>query len=347
MNKRTASFDDVTELAQVVRGSMVESRIAGSAVVVDSQGTVQTKLGAPGSLVYPRSAIKPLQAIASLRLGANLSEERLALACGSHTGTGAHQAVVDEILAEAGLERSALRCPAVYPASAAEVAQQTHDAAPTMLRPSSAAHSCSGKHAGFLAAAMAASNGDAAAADLDNYLSPEHPVQRESLSVLEQYCEESIEHVSVDGCGAPAPMLTLTGLARGMSKIALAPSDRHSELWAAQVASTMKDHPWAVQYATGADAQVLSRLGVIAKTGAEGVLVLAAADGTTVAIKAIDGSHRANHLVGLALLGQFAPDTVPLEDLSAALKDVVSPVSGGQQPVGSLQLSHPVMDVLS
>lgn len=328
------------QLITVVRNDVVESSSSGSAVVVGPDGEVRCAVGEPESLTYPRSSLKPLQAIASLRLGAPLRDEQLALACGSHRGTEQHQHVAQQILHDAGLDAEDLQCPAAYPADAAEVARLAAVSAPVRLTKTPLAFNCSGKHSGFLSAAHAAGH------PTETYLDPAHPVQREVFSVIEQYCDETITHHGVDGCGAPAPVLSLTGLARGIGKVASAPHRRTAELPAAQVATAMLEHPWAVHGPSSSDTVILRDLGVISKLGAEGVRVLAAPDGTTVAVKAQDGSHRAGALVGLVLLSQFAPDALPLSDLTPVLETVVPQVLGGGKPVGRIRLGHDVLEVL-
>ena len=64
--------------------------------------------------VFPRSAVKALQALALVEQGAaeryGFGDEELALACASHSGEPAHVAGVERMLASAGLDASALRC---------------------------------------------------------------------------------------------------------------------------------------------------------------------------------------------------------------------------------------------
>ena len=138
---------DVEQLAVTTRNGFVENRFFGSAVVVGPDGGVIASVGDPAAGVYPRSALKPLQAIAALRCGAQLTGEQLALACGSHVGSQQHQDIAATVLADAGLNAEDLGCPAVYPSSAAQVARAALQVAPLPLERSPLAHNCSGKHA--------------------------------------------------------------------------------------------------------------------------------------------------------------------------------------------------------
>ncbi|WP_292070616.1 asparaginase [Brevundimonas sp. UBA7534] len=120
----TFALSDAVELVETVRNGFVESRTAGAAVVTGPDGRMLAALGPADALIYPRSTLKPFQAIASLRHGAALAGEALSIACGSHRGTLRHQALAERMLADAGLDASALRCPPAWPADTSEVVAQ-------------------------------------------------------------------------------------------------------------------------------------------------------------------------------------------------------------------------------
>ncbi len=267
------------ELAVVERDGVPESRHLGAAVLLDADGRVLESLGDPGALIYPRSAVKPLQATAMLRLGAPLAGAQLAIAQASHFGTPAHVAVVDEILTEAGLGREHLGCPESWPRRLSAIRGREHRERVTMT--------CSGKHAGFLCATVHAG------ADPATYLTREHPVQQQVARVIEEFAGEPVAHWGVDGCLAPTPVLSIAGFARAIGSVMRA----HPELLeAARMA------PWAIDDEGGENAVVIAELGAFAKTGAEGVMVFALASGETVVTKALDGSERVGTPVALELL---------------------------------------------
>lgn len=332
---------DVEQLATATRNGFVENRFFGSAVVVNADGEILASVGDPSAAVYPRSALKPFQAIASLRCGAQLAGEELALACGSHIGSTQHQDIAASVLAGAGLSAEDLGCPESYPSSASQVAQAALQVAPLPLERSRLAHNCSGKHAGFLAATVAAG------ADPKTYLHPDSPVQTEVINVLEQYCQTSITHVGVDGCGAPTPVMPLTSLARGFSAMGQALTNRSAELPAAMAARAMLDYPYAVQGNKRPDTVVLESLELLVKTGADGIVGLAAPDGTAVAVSMIDSTDRAMHLVALVLMANFAPHVLSLEAMSDVVERIVPPVYGGGQAVGGLKVAPAVLRLLS
>ena len=141
----TLALSDAVELVETVRNGFVESRTAGAAVVTGPDGRVLAALGPADALIYPRSTLKPFQAIASLRHGAALEGEALSIVCGSHRGTLRHQALAERMLADAGLDASALQCPPAWPADTSEVvAQVRRDGEAAAATP--LAFNCSGKH---------------------------------------------------------------------------------------------------------------------------------------------------------------------------------------------------------
>lgn len=331
---------DVVQLATATRNGVIENRFFGSAVVVDAAGIQLAAIGDPAAGVYPRSALKPFQAIASLRCGADLSGAALALAAGSHQGTTYHQQLAAQVLASVGLGHDDLACPAAFPASASQVAQAALEQAPIPLERSRLAHNCSGKHAGFLAATVASGANPA------EYLHAEAAVQRETIRVLEEYCSTSISHVGVDGCGAPTPVMSLASLARGFSRLGQAVEARSAELPAAMVARAMLDYPEAVAGRNRPDTVILDELHLVVKLGADGIVALAAPNGTAVAVSMIDSTHRATHLVALVLLANFAPEALSVEAMSQVVERIVPPIYGGNQPVGGIKVAPEVLRLL-
>ncbi|MGO1193792.1 MAG: asparaginase [Nesterenkonia sp.] len=328
----TAGAADSAELALITRAGVVESRHLGSAVLIGADGQVQESIGTPEAVMFPRSSLKPLQAVAALRAGALITPDAVAMACGSHTGSRRHQELAAATLAKEGLDETDLKCPTALPARTQDL--QIHLEAgkgETAL-----AFNCSGKHAAFLAAARTQGS------RLATYTDPNHPLQQVVTEVYTEYTGEAPALNGVDGCGAPAAAMTLSALARGFGRLASSLRSRDAEVHAFTVAQAMLDYPWAVHGHNEPDTVVIEELGLLAKSGAEGVLVVAAPDGTTAAVKTLDGSPRANHLVALSLLG--AHGAVDLDRLGAVLKKIIRPITGGTEKTaaGSIRLSEAV-----
>jgi L-asparaginase II len=317
MSNGVPGLDSVVELAEVVRSGFVESRHFGLAVALSPDGSRVFAAGAVDAVVLPRSTAKPLQAVGSIVAGAVLEDEEAAIAAGSHTGTDRHVALVDRMLAAAGLDRDALGCPPDQP-----------EDEPTRFRliaegigPSPVRMNCSGKHAAMLMATVAGGN------DPVGYLDADSPVQRTIAAEIERLTGAATGIVTTDGCGTPLLGMPLDGLARAFGRLATAPPGTPDS----RVAAAMRRHPELVGGHGHLNTEVMRLLpGVIAKGGAEGVIAMAAPDGHAVAVKVVDGNPRATTPLALALLEKCGLDVSAATDLRKV------PVLGGGRPVGEL-----------
>jgi L-asparaginase II len=323
----TFPVTDSVELAVVERSGFIESRHAGSAIVLTPEGEVLRSLGDVRTPVFPRSALKPFQAVAVMTSGVVLRGEDAAIAMASHSGTAAHVALVKGLLDRVGLSDSALGCPPALPGDRAAREQ--------LLRAGGSAErvfmTCSGKHAAMLLACV--QNGW----PLESYLSPEHPLQKKILDVLERLTGERPAASAVDGCGAPVHAISLTGLARGVQKITTSQTGSPFALYreAAELTEAARAHPWAVAGPGQPDTVAIERLGVFAKFGAEGVMVMTAPNGTSVALKVLDGSSRASTIVALRLLADAK--ALDHDDVDLARAELDLWVMGGDRPVGEIR----------
>jgi L-asparaginase II len=301
---------------------MVESRHLGAAAVVDGRGELVRSLGDTSALIYPRSTLKPLQAIAALRAGAPLHGAQLVLAAASHAGGDEHLEVIRSILDAGGLTADDLQCPVDWPLSR----HNANDLIRAGRGPSRLHMNCSGKHAAFLLACV--TNGWT----LADYLDPGHPLQQAIVATIEEFTGEPVRHSGIDGCGAPVHAASLAGLARAIGRISGATSGE-----AATLTEAIYEYPWAIDGAGRANTIVIEKLGILAKLGAEGVLVLGAPSGAAVAVKILDGSMRAATLVALQLLVQFGE--VAADAAAIVLDDTLETVLGGGRVVGAIQIA--------
>ena len=269
-------------LVEVTRGDLVESRHRGAVAIADASGKLVWSCGDVERPIYPRSAVKMLQALILVESGAadafGLGEEELALACASHSGEAFHVEAVRAWLGRIGLDEDALACGAPVGADGRPLTR--------------AHHNCSGKHAGFLTDARHLG------VETRGYERPDHPVQRRVLAAMAEMAGVDPAHmpVAVDGCTAPAVALPLRALATAVARIAdtscLAP-DRAAA--ARRLDAAVKAKPLYVA-GTGRACTALIQAGagaVSAKTGAEGVFVAAVSSlGIGVALKVDDGATR-------------------------------------------------------
>ena len=323
----TFSVSDAVELAVVERSGFVESRHAGSAVVLSPEGDVLRDLGDTRTPIFPRSSMKPFQAVAVMTSGVTLRGEDAAIATASHSGTTAHVALVRGLLARASLPASVLGCPPAAPSD--QFAREG------LIRSGGSRErvymNCSGKHAAMLLACVANDW------PLDGYLDPEHPLQRRILDVLERLSGERPAATGVDGCGAPVHAISLQALARGIQKIATAAPSSPFALYreAAALTEAAREHPWAVAGPGQPDTVAMERLGVFAKVGAEGVMVMTAPDGTTTALKVLDGSSRASTVIALRLLADAG--AIDDDDVGRVCIELDLWIMGGERRVGEIR----------
>ncbi|WP_042540184.1 asparaginase [Curtobacterium flaccumfaciens] len=315
-DRHPLTADGSVELAVLERSGFDESRHVGAGVVVDATGTVIDSVGDVTASIYPRSTMKPFQALAVRRAGALFSDEELVLTTASHAGTAAHQALALHMLESFDHVEADLGCPPDMPFD--------RGTARTMDGPRRLAMNCSGKHAGMLAACRV--NGW----DEATYLDTEHPLQQRVRSVVEEYTHESVDLVGTDGCGAPVFPLTLTGLARGFAGVVARADDDSAALTDAVLA-----HPWAIDGVGRANTVTIERLQVLAKFGAEGVMVMGLPGGAAVAVKVLDGSQRAGTLAALALLERNG--LVAADGVADVLEATGERVLGGGVPVGTVR----------
>lgn len=311
------TVDDTVQLAILERSGLIESRHLGAAIVLSPDGTELRRLGNPDALIYPRSTLKPMQAVTVLRSGVQLTPEQLVLASASHTGSQRHQDVVASILDAHGLSAEDLLCPADWPADSG--ARRAADA-PTRI-----AMNCSGKHASFLAACVVNDW------PLESYLEHDHPLQARIRDTIVEFTGQPLAHEGTDGCGAPVFAMSLTSLATAIQRIAR--STPAQDPHAAALMAAIRNNSWGLDMPQVAEA--MDELGIVAKRGAEGVLIAAAADGTTIALKILDGSIRPLLPVGLVLLAQAG--ALDAGTVNEVLASTTEKVLGRGLPVGELR----------
>ncbi|MGW1624112.1 asparaginase [Streptomyces sp. NPDC002172] len=282
-------------VAHLIRGGVVEGIHYGSVVVLGADGQVQFQLGDIEAAFYPRSALKPVQAVAMLRAGLPLDGDLLSLAAASHSGEERHLAGTRRILDLAGLTEADLRNVPDMPYGSAVRDTWIREG----RQPSRLAQNCSGKHAAMLWTAKL--NGWS----LDDYLDPAHPLQQAIAEIVEDLTGQRVAATTVDGCGAPLFSVSLHGLARAVSRIVSAAPGTPE----ARVADAMREH---AEMASGAGRDVAALMvavpGLLAKDGFEGVEVAALPDGRAVAVKISDGANRARVPVTAAALARAGVD---------------------------------------
>jgi L-asparaginase II len=316
-------------LVEVHRGNAVESEHRGALAVVDADGGVLLALGDTQRPIFPRSAVKVLQALPLVASGAaealQLTDEELALACASHNGEPAHVATAAGMLAKAGLDLRALECGAHWPYREAfqrEMASRGET-------PSALHNNCSGKHAGFLCLACRMAGGRPLFDYARGYVKAEHPVMREVTQALQTTSDWDLSTApqGIDGCSIPTFGIPLQHLARAFARVGtgVGLSDGHARA-ARRLREAVAKAPFMVGGTDRFDTRVMQRLGerVFCKVGAEGVYCAALPGrGLGVAVKIDDGNNaRAAEVVMAALIEAYVTLDDGEADWVRALSDV-------------------------
>lgn len=308
--------DAFVPVAITQRSGFDESVHFGAVVVLGPSGDIEYSAGDPTVDIYPRSSNKPMQAVAMVRAGLVLPPVLLALVCASHDGTPAHLDGARKILAGAGLDESALANIASYPLDIEEstAAIRRGEAKQAIFM------NCSGKHSGMLATCV--QNGWA---HDESYLDLEHPLQRCITETIVELSRTGVPHIGVDGCGAPAHVMSLEALAHCFRSIANGDAGDAGR----QVHAAMTAHPHMV----GGERRDVTTFmrhvpGLMAKDGADAVYAAALPDGRAVALKISDGGDRARPPVMVDALRRAGVDVSTVAPL------VVEHLYGHDRSVG-------------
>ncbi|MGL4635930.1 MAG: asparaginase [Beijerinckiaceae bacterium] len=292
-------------LVDVMRGGIVESSHRGAVAVVDADGAVVLSIGDIDRPIFPRSAIKGLQAIPLIESGAadkyQLTDDEIALACASHNGEERHAQTALGMLAKAGLGVGALECGAQFPMRA--------NAGHPLIRegkPATALHNnCSGKHSGFVCVACA--SGD----DPAGYIKASHPTMRAVTEAVASMTGHNLSEAvaGTDGCSIPTFAIPLRALALGFARFgAGAKLGGERQKATARIRAAVANAPFFVAGTERFDTEVMQVLGTRAflKVGAEGVYCASFPDlGFGVALKCDDGTTRAAEVMMAAVIKRY------------------------------------------
>lgn len=298
-------------LVEVLRGRHLESLHRGALALVDADGGLHTALGDIERPIFPRSAVKALQALPLVESGAAerfaLSDAELALACASHSGEPEHVRTARGLLTRLGLDEQALECGTHWPTregvlrgilARGEQATALHN-------------NCSGKHAGFLCVAcqLALAAGAEPAEFAHGYVAPEHPVMREVTAALAATTGTDLAQAprGTDGCSIPTFGIPLRALALAFARIGtgvgLPPARARAALRLRQAVARA---PFMVGGSERFDTVLMQAFGerLFCKVGAEGVYCAALPElGLGLALKIDDGQVRGAETAMAAAVG--------------------------------------------
>lgn len=298
-------MDVSPRLLVVRRGKKEESFHRGRAVVVNEAGERILSIGDVEAAVFPRSCLKPIQALPLVASGAadrySLSDAEIALACGSHGGSPLHVATAQSILKKIGSSCDALECGVHWPLDSGESrALAARREEPTVLH-----NNCSGKHCGFLAV------GAVRSLDVAGYTNASHPVMREVTKAISLMTGVELDEsqACIDGCAIPAFSMPLVSIAAGFARLGTGEGLSTVLARAAErIRTAVVQNPIMLSGAGRIDTLIteVCQGEVFVKSGAEGVMAASIpALGYGLAVKIDDGAQRAATAVMAHLLLQM------------------------------------------
>ena len=292
-------------LIEVLRGAIVESAHRGAVAVFDVDGKPVLEIGDTSKPVFPRSAVKAIQALPLMETGAadayGFGNRELALACASHSGEPEHVELARSMLARAGLDGSALECGAHWPSNhAAEIALARAGGSPNALH-----NNCSGKHSGFLCTCVHSGIAHS------GYVKAGHALQEMVRDAMQSVtgAVHGADERATDGCSIPTYAVPLRSFALGFARMATTNGFGPERAKAAKrlLAACMAE-PFFVA-GTGREDVALMEAApgrIFAKGGAEGVHCAAIPElGLGIALKCDDGAHRASEAMVAAVLAKL------------------------------------------
>jgi len=307
---------------EVLRGGHVESAHRGAVAVSDADGRLLLEFGDVSQPVFPRSAVKSIQALPLIESGAadalGFGDRELALACASHRGEEAHVDMARSMLASVGRDEVALECGSHWPNNpAAGVALARRGGSPTALH-----NNCSGKHSGFVCTCVHRG------IDHRGYVGYAHPMQSWIREAMEDVtgAKHDTSNSATDGCSIPTYAAPLASLAFGFARMATGQGLAAGRARAAKrLLSACMAEPF---FMSGSDSVDLALIEagqgrIFVKSGAEGVFCGALPElGLGIALKCDDGAERAGAAMIAAVLARLLE---PDDALSARFAELARP----------------------
>ena len=337
-------------LVELTRGGIVESIHLGALAAVDSDGILLAAFGNSDMVSFPRSSMKPFQALPLVENGGmeafGLTDEELAIICASHAGTNEHVRVLRSIHQKVGLQLSDLQCGVHWPIDK-ETTFQMRLLGET---PDSYRHNCSGKHSGMLTQAKLLEQ------SLDDYLTPVHLVQQNIRRAVSSMCGIHRDDMifGVDGCSAPVYAMPLSSFAWAIARLVDPVNlDEERQIACQRITSAMIAYPEMVAGPGQLDSVLMQVMNgkVIAKGGAEGYQLIGVMPGAIaenskgigIAFKIADGdpSRRATQRVVVEMLKALGFEAEMASEAFASFNQPILRNFRGIE-IGNIRLARPI-----
>ena len=290
------------KMVEVTRSDFAESIHYGAAVLINSDGKILKEWGNSNILIYPRSALKPIQSLNLYKDGVaealNLSDNLIALTTASHHAETIHQRMVNDWLKKMNLNENHLSCGPSWPWNE----KDQFEAYSKYKTKRKIFHNCSGKHCGHLAACSYKN------LPIKNYQNKDHTIQKDLIQLIEDLSKYKIKNVGVDGCTLPNPLIPLKKFALATAQLADYKKLKNHSAIAKRIFDSCIKFP---EIAGGSKSinSILTKLSngkAFVKNGAEGVFVaIIPSLKSALAVKIIDGARRAAEVAIAGLISEL------------------------------------------
>ncbi|HIF62197.1 MAG TPA: hypothetical protein EYQ38_04525 [Candidatus Pelagibacter sp.] len=293
---------DILKMVEVTRSGFTESTHSGVAVLINSSGETLQEWGNSNTLIYPRSALKPIQTLNLYKDGVakalGLSDNLIALTTASHHAENIHQKMINNWLKKINLKEKHLSCGPSWPWN---IKDQFKAHSKYKIK-RKIFHNCSGKHCGHLAVSKYKN------LPIKNYQNKDHPIQKDLINLIEDLSKYKIKNIGVDGCTLPNPLIPLKKFAFAMAQLADYKKINDHSTIAKRIFDSCIKFP---EIAGGSKSinSILTKLSkgkVFFKNGAEGVFVAIIPElKSALAVKIIDGASRAAEVAIAGLISEL------------------------------------------
>jgi len=293
---------DILKMVEVTRSGFTESTHSGVAVLINSSGETLQEWGNSNTLIYPRSALKPIQTLNLYKDGVakalGLSDNLIALTTASHHAENIHQKMINNWLKKINLKEKHLSCGPSWPWN---IKDQFKAHSKYKIK-RKIFHNCSGKHCGHLAVSNYKN------LPIKNYQNKDHPIQKDLINLIEDLSKYKIKNIGVDGCTLPNPLIPLKKFAFAMAQLADYKKINDHSTIAKRIFDSCIKFP---EIAGGSKSinSILTKLSkgkVFFKNGAEGVFVAIIPElKSALAVKIIDGASRAAEVAIAGLISEL------------------------------------------
>tara|TARA_B100000427_G_scaffold226923_1_gene190447 strand:+ start:410 stop:1387 length:978 start_codon:yes stop_codon:yes gene_type:complete len=290
------------KMVEVTRGGEIESFHQGVAILINSSGEILKEWGSSEKLIYPRSALKPIQSLNlykdGIAEGLNISDKYIALTTASHHSESFHQKMIIEWLEKINLNEDNLTCGPDWPWNL----DDKFEARRNFKKKSRMFHNCSGKHCGHLAVSKYKD------LPVKNYNQNNHPLQKELINLIENLSGYKIKNIGIDGCTLPNPLIPIKKFAYAMAQIADYNKLNENSNIAKRIFESCIKFPEITggTNSTNCALTKLSKGKVFFKNGAEGVFVaIIPEQKSALVVKIDDGASRAAEVAIAGLISEL------------------------------------------